>query len=509
MVLMIDRHPQPPPALPALLPLLLPLLLQVCSSEASTHSFVSVENVDGVWWFRRGSDRFLSIGVSNLNDGGPDDGVGDVLGRECRAQQKTSLCGDTNNWDMLLNYAPYFNVTRAIFRSNEEWATDAASRLDSWHFNTISGYSSTTAERAVAKRGNMFYNRLLMFATRFAMPFGTPLQQSTAGGCFGADVFSADFEEHSDQYAKRNVEPRANDTALLGWHFEKEVSWNYMDLRYWLNPELFPVGSSGRAAAISFVKQQYDFDVDELNRAYNCSLRSFDELSSCVSPAAHRWQCQRTAVTYWPPGVDAANVRKDSTEFILVFAKRYFEVVTAAIRRYDSNHLLFGMRGGCFGSHSMLSLFANYVDVYDVHKYNDDLGLAALLQEYELVHNITGLPILHGEFSYTAIDSGVPNLRGARSCPTPPQCVLNHPFVLQRDRAAQARKQVMAIAAVPYLVGYHWWRWVDETPGGRWPRGENSNYGLVRISNEAYSELTSAFTECNGNATSIHNKSTA
>ena len=137
-------------------------------------------------------------------------------------------------------------------------------------------------------------------------------------------------------------------------------------------------------------------------------------------------------------------------------------------------------------------------------QYNDDLGVQGLLEEYETVHNQTGLPIIHGEFSYTAMDSGVPNLRGARSCPTPPHCIPNHPFVLQRDRAAQARMQVATISKVPYVIGYHWWRWVDETPGGRWPRGENSNYGLVRINNEAYAELTAAFTEANRAAPAAH-----
>ena len=34
--------------------------------------------------------------------------------------------------------------------------------------------------------------------------------------------------------------------------------------------------------------------------------------------------------------------------------------------------------------------------------------------------------------------------------------------------------------------------------------GENSNYGPVRIDNEAYSELTEAFTEANAAATLAH-----
>lgn len=131
---------------------------------------------------------------------------------------------------------------------------------------------------------------------------------------------------------------------------------------------------------------------------------------------------------------------------------RYFDVVTKAIRRYDNNHLLFGMRGGCFGSHSMLSLFSSYVDVYDVHHYNDDLGVQALLDEYHMVHNATGLPIIHGEFSFTAWDSGVPNMRGARSCSSPPDCKPNRPFTLQRDRAAQATKQVIIIISSKFFI---------------------------------------------------------
>ena len=118
-------------------------------------------------------------------------------------------------------------------------------------------------------------------------------------------------------------------------------------------------------------------------------------------------------------------------------------------------------------------------------------------------------PIIHGEFAYTAIDSGVPNLRGARSCPDPSNpsgCRPGRPYTLQTQRAAAAEAQAAKIAAVPYVVGYHWWRWVDESPGGRWPRGENSNYGLVRLDNRAYPELTEAFTRANVAAPGIHEK---
>jgi hypothetical protein len=111
-----------------------------------------------------------------VNNGGSDDGVGDVLAAPCQQQENTTLCGDTNNWDMDLHYSPYFNVTQALFNGSEmAWANDAMTRLTTWKFNTLGGYSSAVAE-AAAGRQNMYYNKLLMFATRFAMPAGTPLQ---------------------------------------------------------------------------------------------------------------------------------------------------------------------------------------------------------------------------------------------------------------------------------------------------------------------------------------------
>lgn len=135
----------------------------------------------------------------------------------------------------------------------------------------------------------------------------------------------------------------------------------------------------------------------------------------------------------------------------------------------------------------------------------DDDG--KLLQIYETAHKATGLPILHGEFSYTALDSGVPNYRGARSCGTwqpHTRCKPGQPFTLQRERAAAARAQALKIASVPYVVGYHWWRWVDEAPGGRWPRGENSNYGLVRLDNTEYTELVAKLGSANAEAHDRH-----
>ena len=52
------------------------LLAAGCAGDGAAKQFATVERdaATGAWWFRRGSERFLSVGVSNLNDGGLDDG---------------------------------------------------------------------------------------------------------------------------------------------------------------------------------------------------------------------------------------------------------------------------------------------------------------------------------------------------------------------------------------------------------------------------------------------------
>lgn len=147
----------------------------------------------------------------------------------------------------------YHNITQALFNGSEmAWADDAVTRLRGWGFNSLGGYSSAIAETAAGSHG-LYYNHLLMFATRFAMPEGTPLEQTTAGGCFAYDVFSSEFEVAADAYARANILPRATDPWLLGWHFEKEVSWQKMDLRFWFSPTLAPELVAGVANATEFL----------------------------------------------------------------------------------------------------------------------------------------------------------------------------------------------------------------------------------------------------------------
>jgi hypothetical protein len=69
----------------------------------------------------------------------------------CQATTKNPLCGDSLNFGGKLGYAPFHNVTVAKYAGNETaWAEAAISRLASFGFNGISGWSASVAEVSAA-----------------------------------------------------------------------------------------------------------------------------------------------------------------------------------------------------------------------------------------------------------------------------------------------------------------------------------------------------------------------
>ena len=83
-------------------------------------------------------------------------------------------------------------------------------------------------------------------------------------------------------------------------------------------------------------------------------------------------------------------------------------------------------------------------------------------------------------------DAGLPNTRGAVAASWPPR----------PSGPPPSERYVTAALGQPTLVGYHWFEHADQPAEGR-PDGENSNYGIVTITDEVYADLTAAMTDVN------------
>jgi hypothetical protein len=73
----------------------------------------------------------------------------------------------------------------------------------------------------------------------------------------------------------------------------------------------------------------------------------------------------------------------------------------------------------------------------------------------------------------------------------------------QEDRASGAAAAIANFAAIPELVGAHWFMYYDHPKGGR-PDGEDYDFGLVDINDRPYERLTAALAVANRRALRIH-----
>eukprot|EP01050_Picozoa_sp_SAG11_P005649 SAG11_NODE_406_length_9736_cov_3.229117_1_plen_1784_part_00 len=450
-------------------------------------NFVTVQkDSSGMWWFAHRGERFLSKGVNHVNNGGEDDGVGGRESPACKAGVTrgvakipgSPLCGDTLSYSPLIGYSPYFNSTQERHGSEEKWANVTTSRLRSWNFNTLGGWSATIAEKAAATRG-LYYAHLLDLGTTWLSHTG-----------LDHDVFNASFSAQCQTAVAKQVAPRANDEQLLGWQLDNELNWQGLGLSSFLDGYRNLDGSTsnaGKEVAATFVHDHCAGKADD-----NCN---------------------------W--------------DWLGIVAEKYFAETVGAIRAVDSNHLILGMRGGvfcananCSTTQAILRAAAKWIDVFDYHDYGDDPPISIL----ETVHAVTGLPILLGEWSFTSFDSNMPNTGGSRSCRDPTAAGVSvalegapclpgkrpgthcPTFISQKNchsvrttqsqRANDYTRFVTELVKLPFAVGFHWWQWADEPSQGRWPDGECSNYGLVHISDDVYEVITQTIT--NAKLEAIH-----
>ena len=101
------------------------------------------------------------------------------------------------------------------------------------------------------------------------------------------------------------------------------------------------------------------------------------------------------------------------------------------------------------------------------------------------IHRLTQRPVMLTEFSFKAMDSNLPNTKGAGS-----------PVATQKDRADGFERYVNGLLDLPFMVGFHWFEHSDEPKEGRFD-GENSNYGLVTIEDKPWDILVRRMTQVN------------
>lgn len=404
--------------------------------------FVSLVRDGEVWWLQDSDGhRFLSKGVNHVN----------FQGDHCPA----------------LGFSPYHRNVLNKYGSEEKWAEATAQRLKGWGFNTIGAWSSPSLFR------HMGYTVIL--------DLGASAGADWLRGLF-TDVFSDEFVRKINERAEQLCRPRAQDPLLMGYFTDNELRWgpDWRSPRHLLDDFLlaFAPEAPGKRVLIRFFQSRYP-TVSDFNKNWGLNISDWEDL--------------KTLTQLPPPPNDAVSHHRDRDRmaFLKEIAGQYFRVCYEAIKRYDPNHLILGCRFAGTAPDPVVEAMAPYVDVVSFQWYGFEPPLPTLRRIYEK----TGKPVMVTEFSFKAMDSGLPNTRGA-----------GQPVETQKDRADYFEKFVKALVKEPYVVGYHWFQYSDQPEQGRFD-GENSNYGLVKENDEPWQELVERMTRVNAEVDALHHQS--
>ncbi len=252
------------------------------------------------------------------------------------------------------------------------------------------------------------------------------------------DVYATEWPDIVDKAAAGQCAPRKSDPYLLGYFVANEPPW------------------PGRESLI------VDMILDGDPSAIQAEAKKF--LAESDTPDRRR-------------------------AFIYRAFARYLEVINAAIKKHDPNHLNLGLR---FGGHAppdpMLELTRSF-DVYSMNSY----AFAVSPEVLEKVYKVTGRPIIIGEFHFGVPENGLAaGLVQVNS---------------EAERGVAYRYYVEQAASFPALIGTSWFQWIDQPATGR-NDGENYNIGLLDVTDRPYPDFLRTVVTTHQNLYAVHSGKT-
>jgi hypothetical protein len=310
--------------------------------------------------------------------------------------------------------------------SRQRWIVE---RLKAWGFNTAGSWSSPSV-------WEHFY-----VADQIYLTF-----HETQHDVFDESLWRDQLIEE----IAREVQTFTGRKNFLGYFLDNERAWKAQEVfEFYLQ---LPKGTPGSRAFVTYIKGYYHDDLGQLNAEWSTAYVSFEHIAGSSPPTIYSRTMHRGILPAW------------RTEVAATYYRRYTETV----RALDPHHLILGIR---YQGVPNRDLFITLSPLFDVNSINDYSRYGHLKPIYAEFYQATGKPLMVTEFSF----SGFPH---------PGQ--LSDLFVdvyQQEHRGLGYYKYVQQAARAPFMVGMHWFMWMDyaEDTGanGGYPYPPDRNVGLV------------------------------
>lgn len=290
------------------------------------------------------------------------------------------------------------------------------------------------------------------------------------------DVFDASlWSDWLARHLQREVQTFLGKKNFLGYFLDNEREWDAQGIfEFYLR---LPKGTPGSRAFITFLEQYYQEDLNKLNAEWGSIYASFDHIAGTRPPPAYSGSMQWGILKEW------------RIEVARTYYGRYAELV----RALDPHHLILGVRYRGVPDRELFVALSPYFDVNSINDYNRYGHLKSVYAEF---YKATGKPLMITEFSFSGF-------------PRPGHMSDLFIDVYRQDhRGLGYHKYVYQAARAPFMVGMHWFMWMDypQHEGAKeYPYPPDQNVGLV--SNDemlVYEELAQAVQRTNAEVEATH-----
>ncbi|MFM1769761.1 MAG: hypothetical protein RJA22_2290 [Verrucomicrobiota bacterium] len=335
-----------------------------------------------------------------------------------------------------------------LYGSDARWAEAAAALLRGSGFNGVGAFSAPALLRATTNPPA--YTVTLRLAADFGRRLGITHQQPGHTGYEGdcLPALHPDFPAFCAE-ACRGLGTNAADPWLVGYFSDNELPGE---------PRMLD------------------------------TMLALDEARPALAPmrrAAWDWWWARRGAGAAPGDITAA----DRAAFLGHVFDTYLRVTTAAIRRADPHHLLFGPRfhGPLRAQRAVWEAAGRHLDAIAMNYYSTWTPRASDLANWAAW---SGRPCLITEFYAKGADTPFPNRGGA-----------GYIVRTQADRGAFYQNFTLALLESRTCVGWHWLRYIDNDPDDPSldPSNRDSNKGVVTLRYEPYPALLARMRELNTN----------
>ncbi len=284
------------------------------------------------------------------------------------------------------------------------------------------------------------------------------------------DPFDPEFKRRAEKSIAVVAEEVKNNPWCIGVFIDNERSWGAArGERYHYGLVLDglskDMSSYLKNNSMSILRKKYK-TIQDLNKVWETNISSWETLEKGID--------YKTKETY------SKGMIADLSVLLESFATKYFEIIHDALEKKMPNHMYLGCRFAAWGvTPEVRKSAAKFVDVFSYNHYKEGIG-----KKYWKFLEEIDMPTLIGEYHIGAPDSGL----------------LHSGLVQATDQADRARMwedYANSVIDNPYLVGCHWFQYLDSPLTGRAHDGENYNVGFVSATDIPYPEMIKKAKEIN------------